>query len=162
MERVGRALVPKERHMIDLNSFAEYILDKQISNHDDPLTFREQGSPSIGQLTDSDILFEDLGSYDHDEKQSEGNWEIKSYTQLHLLDAELNNLSPTLEFIANQQELGYYDITSPPKLSRMLTSSTQSPSDYAWENNAQFFPYNFDAFSVNMEDYGYEGSFQEY
>jgi len=73
MERVGLAVVPKERHMIDLNLFAEYILDKRISNHDDPPTCREPGSPTIEHLADSGIPFEDLGSYDFDEKQSEGN-----------------------------------------------------------------------------------------
>jgi len=73
MERVGLAMVPKDRHMIDLNLFAEYILAKEISNHDDPPTCRDPGSPTIEHLADSDIPFEDLGSYDYYEKQSEGN-----------------------------------------------------------------------------------------
>jgi len=164
MERDGLAVVPKKRHMIDLNLFAEYILDKQISKHDDPPTYREQGSHKIEHLKDSDIPYEDLGFYDYDEKQSEGNRDIMNYTHLYSSDAKLNGLnvgSPVIELIANQQDLGYYDITSPTEQSPMVMSGTPSPEQYDWENNAPLFPYNYGAFFVNSEDNGYDFSFQE-
>jgi len=155
MERVGLALVPKERYVIDLNLFAQYIQDKQISHLENPPMCLQQESPR----TESGIQFDDLGSGDYDEKQSEGNWEIASYSPLKSSDATLDNLafSSPMKIAANQQELGYYHMTSSIKHSRMAMSRGPSPEQDEWENTARLFALNYEAWSFNQD-----ASFEEY
>jgi len=147
MERVGLAMAPKTRRVIDVNLFAQYILDGQISQHDHPPMCLEQPSPKVESLTDSDIQFEDLKSFDAGEKSQDGKTvssfdsiEITSYTELYSPDAGLNderlrNGSITDMAITKQQESGLYGVISPTHVSAMATSDSPSFVHNELENN---------------------------
>jgi len=147
MERVGRAVVPKTRPVLDVNLFAQYILDGQISQHDHPPMYLEQPSPKAEPLTDSDIQFEDLKSCDTGEKfqdgktgSSFGSIEITSYTELYSPDAGLNddrlrNNNLTDMAITKQQESGSCGTISPTHDCIMATSDSPSLVHDELENN---------------------------
>jgi len=154
IERVGLAMAPKTRHILDVNLFAQYILDGQISKRDHPPMCLEQPSPKAEFLTDSDDQFEDLESCDAGEKSqhgktgsSSGSIEITSYTELYSLDGGLNderlrNGSLTDLVIMKQQESGSYDTISPTKDCVM---ASYSPS---------FVQDDLENISLSPRDYG--------
>jgi len=137
MKRVGLAAVPKTRHRLDVNLFAEYILDGQISKYDHPPMCLEQPSPKAELLADSDIQYEDLEFCDDQDKPKDGksgsslgSIKITSYTELYSLDAGLNDKrksgSPIDLAITKQRESGSYGTVSPIRDCVMTTSDSPS------------------------------------
>lgn len=137
-QRVGVAVVPKKRQMLDVNLFAQYILNGKMSQFDHPPMCLEQPSPKAALLNDTYIQFEDIESRDVGEKSPDGksgssfgSREIMSYTELYSPDIGLNNEHMTNinlidVVIAKQQESGTYGTMSPSKDSFMDMS--RSPS----------------------------------
>jgi len=150
MQRVGVAVVPKKRHMLDVNLFAQYILDGKISQLDHPPMCTEQPSPQAALLVDTDIQFEDIESRDIGEKSpggksgsSLGSREIMSYTELYSTNSGLNNEHSTninlLDVvIAKQQESGWYGTMSPSQDCLMETSRSPSFVHDEFENDMLF------------------------
>jgi len=142
MERVGLALAPA-RYILDVNLFAQYILDGQISQVDHPPMCLEQPSPKAEFLTDSDIQYEDPESRDAGEKSLDGKTgsyfsckEITNYTELYALglhDENLRNRSLKDCMITREQEYGSYG--SPTHDCRMATSCSPSFVHDELENN---------------------------
>jgi len=135
MERVGLALVPKIRKILDVNLFAQNILDGHNSQLDHPPMCLEQTSPKAEFL---DIQFEDLEYRDAGEKSqvgkigsSLGSKEITDYTELYthnprLYDEHLRNGSLIDCKITMEQESGSYCTYS--LMQDCLMATSRSPS----------------------------------
>jgi len=147
IERVGVAVVPKKQHMLDVNLFAQYILNGKISHRDHPPMCIEQPSPKAALLTDTDIQFEDIESRDVEENSldgksgsSLGSREIMSYTELYSPNIGLNNEHLTninlIDVVkAKQKESGTYDTISPNKDCFMEMSRSPSSVHNELQNN---------------------------
>jgi len=135
IDRVGLAVPPRNRYILDVNLFAKYLLDTQVSQFKQPPICVK---PSLdGKLsTDSDVSFEDLSSCDEKVKYGKtglrlSRREITSYTQLysaHMLDKEVDGGSPKHEVSASawQKEGSSMSTSSPTGDSHMTSCSSVS------------------------------------
>jgi len=167
MGRVGRAVVPKTRHMLDVNLFAQYILDGKISQIEKPPMCLEQRSPKDELLTDSDILFEDIRSPVDEEKSpdiktcsyGEGK-EITSYTQLYtpdvtLVDDHLRHCSPVDQVVES------HSLRSPNDDIHMASSVSASIMNEDWENKVTLYANDWGDCSFSDVDKGDSSSLTE-
>jgi len=82
-ERVGLAVPPKSRHMIDVNLFAQKLLNGLISPSDPPPMCLEKQFLGADTLSDTNISFENLKSSALEIKSPRFDKEITCYTQLY-------------------------------------------------------------------------------
>lgn len=165
MERVGRALVTNTRHILNLNLFAQYILNGRISQIDKLKMCREQQLPK-DELSDTDTLFEDIRSPGNEEKSSDSKPysfanvnEIMSYTELYtpdirLRDDHLKNCSPI------NQVVDSHSIRSPNQDTHMALSISPSIMNENCDYNVALYGTDWEDCSFNDDDKGDDSSFE--
>jgi len=83
-EHIGIALPPKACHVLNVDLFAQYLLNGQISTLDQPPMRIEDRSPKIEQMSNSDISLENMKFCDLNfESTVLNDRDITCYTQLY-------------------------------------------------------------------------------
>jgi len=153
-QSVGLALPPTTCHKIDVNLFAHYLLNKQITQKDPPPTCFEWASSNCELSTDSDIPFEEdcsLGSVKLNTKFSSNDKTLTSYTQLYSSTIPSNEkASPTSDFFTIQQAEG--SSTSLTLDSIITLSNPASITQEEWGSSRAIFGSGCGSCSFQSDD----------